>query len=254
MRSFRWMAAGVLLLCSCIGWNEEQQGVVDSYMELRRTVADRKWNESYEMLTEGTREYIDIVLDIFQENNIELIDSRDDLFESLAIETEIFSMSDVIHSVEFAGDRALLTADGQDGYRTFEFLKEHGEWKLNLVPDIQMILNFMMEGTPESSGEAIPSYISSGEGSCIFLIRNNLNGLAIHNVFCSLSTDDSWGDDKLGPGILGTGSELGLHLNPGNYNIQVFDSMERSYTLWQVELDENGILWEITEEDMDRQQ
>lgn len=245
----------VLLASSCIGWNDQQKEVVDSYTEIRAAAEREDWDALHDNLSENTQSIIAELIGIFEAGGAPLLGNSDDFLAVLALETEVLSFSESVHSVEFAGDRAILAADGYDGPRILEFIREHGEWKLNLSSELNTLFALLTQGVEPASqaglGSVLPSFISWGTGSCSVVVRNGLNGLAIHNVYCSLSTSDSWGEDLLGPSILGTGSELGLNIDPGVYDIQIYDSMEHSYTVWQVEVDENGVLWEVTAADMD---
>ncbi len=255
MRSVVLAVTLALLTCSCIGWTDQQKDVVDSYMEIAADAESGNWDALYDNLSEDTQNIITEIITVFEATGAPLISNHDEFLAVLALETQILNFSESVHSVEFAGERAVLAADGPDGTRILEFREEHGKWKLNLSSEFNAMFALLAQGVEPGGqsgpGSAVPSFISSGAGSSMLLVRNRLNGLAIHNVFCSLSTSESWGEDLLGPSILGTGSELGINIEPGTYDIQVYDSMEHSYTLWQIEVDQNGFLWEITAADMD---
>ena len=112
-----------------------------------------------------------------------------------------------------------------------------------------------MQGTglpSRDSGQAdSPTYISTGSGNCEFALRNDLEHLSIWNVYCSPSDSDSWGEDWLQASILGSGSEMGIWLESGVYDIRIVDSDDNMYTLWEIELDEDGVFWPVTALDRD---
>ena len=240
----------------CIGWNSEQKQVVDSYNSARAHVDNAQWNRLLSCFTDQTENLVETLSEFYSENGASFGNDPGAFLEALAMETDLLYLPETVLSVEITGERALLVAEGDGKQLVFEFLMESGRWKLNYEPLFSELVQSILQGTgvsfpPDQAIEAIPSFIASGTGTCSFLVRNGLNGLALHNVFCSLSDNDSWGEDLLGPNILGSGAELQLNMEPGIYDIQVYDSRENSYTLWRVQLDERGFLWEVTAADMD---
>ncbi len=256
MRIITALFAAILVFTCCIGWNNEQKEVVDSYNTARDHTENAQWNRLASSFTDDTENLIDALTEFYTENGAPFENDPALFLEALAMETDLLIFPEVILSVEITGDRALLLAEGEREPLAFEFRMESGRWKLNLEPILSDLVQTLLQGTgdsfPQEGGdEAIPSFISRGDGACAFLVRNGLTGLAVHNVFCSPSESDTWGEDLLGPNILGSGAELQLNLDPGTYDIQIYDSRESSYTLWQVQLDEDGVLWEVTEADLD---
>ena len=256
MRIITALFAAILVFTGCIGWNSEQKDVVDCYNAARDHTENSEWNRLQSSFTDDTENLIDALAEFYSENGAPFENDPALFLEALAMETDLLYFPESILSVEVTGDRALLLADGESEPLAYEFRRESGRWKLNLEPVLSELVQTLLQGTgasfPQTGGaDAIPSFISRGNGNCPFLVRNGLTGLAVHNVFCSPSESDSWGEDLLGPSILGTGAELQLNLEPGTYDIQIYDSRESSYTLWQVQLAENGVLWEVTGADLD---
>jgi hypothetical protein len=94
------------------------------------------------------------------------------------------------------------------------------------------------------------TYGGSGEGSCAVDIYNGLGDWDIWYIYVDLSTDP-WGDDRLGTEILEPGELFTVWVDPGVYDIQVEDVDGDTYTLWDVEIDEDGFYWEVTLADID---
>lgn len=256
MRILVSLIAVVLLLCGCISWTGDQKEVVDSYRLIAQHMEDGNWNGLRNCLTSDSRDLLSTVTDVYTDAGAPFDNSVEKLLMAMASDTDILIFPQTILSVEFSGERAILVAEDQGGSHMYEFYKESGRWRLDLVPVLDELFETIMRGVsgnPFAAGSenVLSSYISSGYGPCRLTVRNSLPGIALHNAFCSLSTSDSWGDDLLGPSILGTAAELGINLEPGVYDIQVYDSMERSYTLWEVNVTEAGVLWEVTEADLD---
>ncbi len=44
---------------------------------------------------------------------------------------------------------------------------------------------------------------------------------------------------------------MGIWLDQDVYDIRLIDSDENTYTLWQVELNDQGVFWQVTELDRD---
>lgn len=256
MRTEAWLLAVFLVFLGCIGWNSDQKEVVENYRAVRLHVQNEDWRRLNSSFTENTEALVSALAELYTEKGAPFENDPEIFLEAMAIDTDIMIFPETILSVDITGNRAFLTAGDGEGTYSYEFRKESGNWKLNFEPVLTELFQNLMQGIPDLSdaagtGDIIPSHISRGSGPCLLIVRNDLNGLAIHNVFCSLSSSDSWGEDLLGPSILGTGSELGLNLEEGTYDVQIYDSMERSFTVWQVDVDENGVLWEVTEADLD---
>lgn len=255
MRTIAGIFAVLLVFAGCIGWNSEQKEVVDTYNEIRSHAENAEWSRLIRSCTEETENLLEALAEFYTENGAPFESDPVLFVEALAMETGILFFPEAVLSVEITGDRALLTAEGEEDFASYEFRRESGRWKMNFEPVLSGLFQEITRGageiTPFGAAEAIPSVISLGDGNCPFVVRNGLSGLAVHNVYCSPSSSDSWGEDLLGPSILGTGAELQLNLDPGTYDIQIYDSMERPYTLWEVEVDGNGVLWEVTAADLD---
>ncbi|MCK4806641.1 MAG: hypothetical protein KAT09_03295 [Candidatus Aegiribacteria sp.] len=103
------------------------------------------------------------------------------------------------------------------------------------------------------SGDEIYESVSleTGEGIAPVTIVNDLGAWDIHYVYVDPS-DSPWGEDCLGADIILTGSsEITVWVDPGIYDMRVTDEDGDTYTLWEIDVDENGYEWEVTLSDMD---
>ncbi len=92
--------------------------------------------------------------------------------------------------------------------------------------------------------------LDTGDGIAPVTIVNTLGGWDIYYVYVDPS-DGPWGDDRLGSEILTEASDITIWVDPGTYDMKVEDVDGDTYTLWGIEVDENGYAWAVTLEDMD---
>jgi len=92
--------------------------------------------------------------------------------------------------------------------------------------------------------------LETGEGIAPVTIANNLGGWDIYYVFVDPS-DGPWGEDRLGADILTGSSEITVWVDPGTYDMRVEDLDGDTYTLWEIDVDENGYEWAVVLDDMD---
>lgn len=93
-------------------------------------------------------------------------------------------------------------------------------------------------------------YYEAGDGSAPVTIYNDLGSWTIWYVYVDPS-DASWGDDRLGANLLYPGETITVWVDPGEYDIQVEDEDEDTYTLWNVDVGPDGYYWEVTLSDID---
>ncbi|MEN8208992.1 MAG: hypothetical protein ABFR50_07050 [Candidatus Fermentibacteria bacterium] len=102
------------------------------------------------------------------------------------------------------------------------------------------------------SDEVVSAGVSleTGDGIAPVTIANNLGGWDIYYVYVDAS-DGPWGEDRLGSEILTGSSEITVWVDPGVYDIKVEDVDGDTYTLWGIDVNENGFDWAVTLDDMD---
>ncbi|MCK5842972.1 MAG: hypothetical protein KAH31_12430, partial [Candidatus Sabulitectum sp.] len=244
-----------LLISACIGWSSDQKEVVESYNTLMSNASDENWSSLSRGLSDETIELLDEIAVLYTAAGVPFDNQGKELLASLVSDTDLLAFSETVISIEFRNGKAYLLSGQGNMITSYQFVRENQRWKLNLVPKLNEFLSEIMEGTPEvnpnSQSTTSPTYISAGTGTCEFSLRNNLEHLSILNVYCSPSNSDSWGEDWLGSSILGTSKAMTIWLEEGVYDIQLMDSDQNTYTLWQVELDDQGVFWQVTELDRD---
>ncbi|MCK5035787.1 MAG: hypothetical protein KAS73_07845 [Candidatus Sabulitectum sp.] len=244
-----------LLISACIGWSSDQKEVVESYNTLMSNASEENWNSLSRGLSDETIELLDEIAVLYTNAGVPFDNQGKELLASLVSDTDLLAFSETVISIEFRNGKAYLLSGQGNMITSYQFVRENQRWKLNLVPKLNEFLSQTMEGTPETDPNSLvttaPGYISTGTGTCEFSIRNNLEHLSIWNVYCSPSNSDSWGEDWLGSSVLSTGEAMTIWLEEGVYDIQLMDSDQNTYTLWQVELDDQGVFWQVTELDRD---
>ncbi|NOQ21523.1 MAG: hypothetical protein GQ565_02575 [Candidatus Aegiribacteria sp.] len=92
--------------------------------------------------------------------------------------------------------------------------------------------------------------LDTGDGTAPVTVVNDLGGWDIFNVYVDPS-DGPWGDDRLGTEILTESNDITIWVDPGTYDMRVQDVDGDTYTLWEIDVDENGYEWAVALEDMD---
>jgi hypothetical protein len=96
------------------------------------------------------------------------------------------------------------------------------------------------------------STISSGGGTAPVTVRNNLGSWTIWYVYGSPSSQDSWGEDRLGSSLLNPGESMTFYVPAGDYyDFKCQDEDGDTYTLYEVYVTRDGILWEVDLSQMD---
>ncbi len=249
------VSALLMTVIACIGWSGDQKEVVENYNSLMESASEENWIDLSRGLSDESMEFLNEIATIYTEAGVPFNNQGEELLASLVSDTDLISFSETVISISFRNDKAYLQSGQGNSVKTYEFVREGNQWKLNLVPMLNSYLADIMEGIPERDQDPLattsPTYISAGTGLCEFGLKNDLDHLSLWNVYCSASNSDSWGEDWLGSSILGSGSEMGIWLDEDVYDIQLVDSEGNTYTLWQVEINEEGVFWEVTEMDKD---
>jgi len=81
-------------------------------------------------------------------------------------------------------------------------------------------------------------------------ITNALGDYDIVSILVDPS-DQPWSENRLGMEILAPGEEFTVKVLPGTWDIMITDEDYDTYTLWQVEIGEDGFAWDVILEDMD---
>lgn len=241
-----------LLTLACIGWSSEQKEILDAYNAIIDVSENENWNELFNSMSEETKAHLNNIAEIYTQAGVPFDNDGKEFLASVISNTNALSLSESVISIEFRNGTAYLLAGEGNQIQSYPFENEEGSWKLNLTPILTDFINESMAGVPEAAvGEIAPTYIASGDGNCEFYITNKLQNLSVWNVYCSPSDSDSWGEDRLNSSILGTEATLVLRLEAGTYDVKLFDADEFSYTMWEVEVNENGVQWQVTEADKD---
>lgn len=93
--------------------------------------------------------------------------------------------------------------------------------------------------------------IESPEGEAPVTFVNDLGEWTIWYAYGDPS-NGAWGEDRLGTELLEPGEEFTFFVPAGDtYDFKVEDEDGDTYTLWGIDVDEDGFYWEITMSDID---
>ncbi len=95
------------------------------------------------------------------------------------------------------------------------------------------------------------SSTSAPEGEAPVTFVNDLGDWTIWYAYGGPS-DEPWGEDRLGSDLLEPGEEFTFFVPAGDtYDFKVEDEDGDTYTLWGIDVDEDGFYWEINIDDLD---
>lgn len=90
-----------------------------------------------------------------------------------------------------------------------------------------------------------------GASAAVTLI-NRLGNVNILYAYKDESGGEYWGADLLDGDVLEPRDDFTFYLSPDKfYDFQVEDDFGNTYTLWEVAVKDNGIFWEVIQDDMD---
>jgi len=112
-------------------------------------------------------------------------------------------------------------------------------------------LNVSLDNLGEQNwGTASPN--STSNSSAPVSIINELGDWTIWYVYANSSDSDSWGEDRLGSDLLSPGEELTFYVDANDYyDFKVEDEDGDTYTLRDVWIDEDGVYWNVSLDNMD---
>ena len=94
-------------------------------------------------------------------------------------------------------------------------------------------------------------WLAEGEETTV-TINNELGSWTIWYAYCSPSSDEGWGDDRLGSELLAPGESISFELMSGDYyDFKCIDEDDDEYILWDVYVDADGFVWDVVLDDMD---
>jgi hypothetical protein len=246
-------------MASACGWSAEQNEVKDAYNELIDAFDASDYSTAFDMMSSNTQLFLDDLAYGLIAWGYPMGDDGRELLQEMFAGEDMTGLTRSISSITIEGDNATLVAEADEGDDVLQYVREDGEWKIDLE---DMISDGFSEGL-EGSGFTIEDileapyvdydydYLETGDGSCPVDIYNGLGDWEIWYIYVDLSTETSWGDDRLGAEILYPGEYFTVWVDPGTYDIMIVDEDDDTYTLWEVPIDEDGYYWEVTLADID---
>lgn len=84
------------------------------------------------------------------------------------------------------------------------------------------------------------------------IIINDLENKNIEHIYVSSSSEDEWGINSMPEWkVLLPGESHEITVLPDTYDVQVVDEDGNTYTIWDREVEENDLLWEVVPTDID---
>lgn len=173
-----------------------------------------------------------------------LIDPSDDMWGEDRLGEDILAPGESFNVEVEEGTWDIMVTDEDDDTYTLwqvEIGAEGYQWNVTLDD---------MDSGWDEDEYFEPKIVESGEGTAYVSIINDLGGYDIFYAYVDAS-DSPWGEDRLGAELLYQDDELIVWVDPGTYDIKVEDIDGDTYTLWGIDVDENGFEWFVTLDDMD---
>jgi len=247
----------MMLIGASCGLSAEQAEVKDAYNSLIDEFDAGNYGNAFDMMSLNTQQFLNELAAGLEAWGYPMGGDGREFLEEMFTGQDMTGMTRSISSVTVSGNRATLIAQAEDGDELLEFALEDGEWRIDLETQISdgfseglegsgLTIEEILEGEPEVTYD----YPSSGDGICPIDFYNELEDYTIFYVYVDLSTDP-WGEDRLGAYLLEPGDLFTVWVDPGTYDLRVEDEDGDTYTLWDVEVDEDGVYWYVTLADMD---
>lgn len=243
--------------CASCRWSGSQQDVYDSYTLMSEALDECRWEDLHDGLSLETRQLLDLAAKAF--TNIGMpIDNRGDLLLSeIAAGHTLFDTGKNVLDISIRGDEAFLEPSGGETATSIRFVRENGEWYMDLTPQLTDILNSALQGT----GTTLAQFLSPATaesppppgGSCELVVSNALDDDDVYYLHVSPAVSEDWGPDVLGDMVLLPGAVCTLHVYPDTYDMMAIGASDNTYTRWGVAVSESGYDWDINRSDLVQQ-
>jgi len=246
----------MMLTGASCGWTDEQAEVEDAYNSLIDEFDAENYGKAFDMMSSNTQQFLNDLAAGLEAWGYPMGGDGREFLEEMFTDQDMSGMTRAISSITVSGNRATLIAQAEDGDELLEFALEDGEWRIDLETQISDGFSEGLAGSGLTIEEILEApyveydYASSGDGICPVDFYNELGDYTILYVYVDLSTDP-WGEDRLGADLLEPGDVFTVWVDPGTYDLRVEDEDGDTYTLWGIEVDEDGVYWDVTLTDMD---
>lgn len=244
------------LFASC-RWSGSQQGVYDSYTRMSAALEDCRWEDLHDGLSLETRELLDLSAKAFTAFGMPIDNRGDLLLAEIAAGHTLFDTGKNVLDISIRGDEAFLEPSSGATTTSIRFVRENGQWCMDLTPRLTGILNSALQGTGTTLAQflspATPENPPPPAGSCMVVVSNAIEDDDVYYLHIFPAVSDDWGPDVLGDMVLIPGATCTLHVYPDTYDMMAISAGDNTYTRWGVAVSENGYDWEINRSDLVQQ-
>jgi len=250
------VALFLALSVSC-RWTGSQQEVYDSYTLMSAALNECRWEDLHRGLSLETRELLDLAAKAFTQVGMPIDNRGDLLLAEIAAGHHLFDTGRNVLDISIRGDEAFLEPSGGETPTSIRFVRENGQWRMDLTPQLTGILNRALQG----SGTTLAQFLSPASvdnappsaGSCVLIVSNEIEDDDVYYLYVSPAVSDDWGPDVLGDMVLLPGAACTLHVYPDTYDMMAIDAEDNTYTRWGAVVNESGYDWDINRSDLVQQ-
>ncbi len=246
--------AAIFVACR---WSGSQQDVYDSYTRLSTALEECRWEDLHDGLSQETRDLLELAAKAFTGMGMPIDNRADLLLSEIAAGHPLFDTGKNVLDISIRGDEAFLEPSAGETTTSIRFVREEGEWRMDLTPQLTVILNRALEGTGTTLAQFLnPASVENpapSSGSCMLIVSNALDDDDVYYLHVSPAVSEDWGPDVLGDMVLLPGAVCTLYVYPDTYDMMAIGARDDTYTRWGVAISEGGYDWDINRSDLVQQ-
>jgi hypothetical protein len=224
---------------------------------LSTALEECRWEDLHDGLSLETRELLDLAAKSFTGMGMPIDNRGDLLLSEIAAGHTLFDTGKNVLDISIRGDEAFLEPSAGETATSIRFVREDGEWRMDLTPQLTMILNRSLQGTGTTLAQFLsPATVENPQtssGSCMLIISNALDDDDVYYLHISPAVSEDWGPDVLGDMVLLPGAACTLYVYPDTYDLMAIGARDNTYTRWGVAVSESGYDWDIDRSDLVQQ-
>lgn len=250
------VALFVALFVAC-RWSSSQQNVYDSYILMTAALEECRWEDLHDGLSLETRELLDLAAKAFTAIGMPIDNRGDLLLSEIAAGHTLFDTGKNVLDISIRGDEAFLEPSGDETATSIRFVRESGEWRMDLTPQLTDIINRALQGTGTTMAQFLSPPATETPrpltGDCALIVHNALDSEDVYYLYVSPEVSADWGPDVLCDSVLLPGVACTLNVYPGTYDLLAVDAGNNTYRKMGVVVRGNGYDWDINRSDLVQQ-